>query len=481
MSETGSAQHGTRSTVSVLTLTSMVVGSMVGAGVFSLPQRVAGESGAGGSLVAWAVAGTGMLMLALVFQRLAVRKPELDAGIYSYAKAGFGEYTGFFAAAGYWASACTGNVTYWVLIMSTLGQWVPALGAGDTILSIGLSSAGLWLFFLLVRRGVREATAFNRIVTIAKVIPIIVFVLISILYFDLDAFISNWSAADDVGNLFSQIRGTLLITVFVFLGVEGASVYSRYARKREDVGRATILGFLSVLSIFASVTIVSYGILPRDEIAALQQPSMAGVLEAAIGPWASIFISVGLIVAVLGAYLAWTLMAAEVLFVAAKGKDMPRFLAQQSKTATPVNALLMSTCLAQFILILTYFSEDAFDFALNMTAVMVLIPFFLASLYAFQLRRRRETYENASVRTLRTDLIITGAASAYTAFLVLAAGLDLVIFSFIFYAPVTILFAMTRKEQGRRVFSRGEAAIFAGVIILALLAIAGLATGVIDI
>ena len=208
---------------------------------------------------------------------------------------------------------------------------------------------------------------------------------------------------------------------------------------------------------------------------------MAGVLEAAVGPWASIFISVGLIVAVLGAYLAWTLMAAEVLFVAAKGKDMPRFLAQQSKNATPVNALLMSTCLAQFILIITYVSEDAFDFALNMTAVMVLIPFFLASLYAFQLRRRRETYENASARTLRTDLIITGAASAYTAFLVLAAGLDLVIFSFIFYAPVTILFAMTRKEQGRRIFSRGEAGIFAGVVILALLAIAGLATGVIDI
>lgn len=481
MSETGSVSRSAKSTVSMLTLTSMVVGSMVGAGVFSLPQRFAQESGAAGALTAWAIAGAGMLMLAFVFQRLAVRKPELDAGIYAYAKAGFGEYTGFFAAAGYWASACTGNVVYWVLIMSTLGQWFPALGAGDTILAIGLSSAGLWLVFVLVRRGVQEAAAINKIVTIAKVIPIIAFVLLAIFYFDVDAFRSNWGGADYAGSLFEQVRGTLLITVFVFLGVEGASAYSRYARKREDVGRATVLGFLSVLSIFASVTIISYGILPMEEIAELRQPSMAGVLEAAVGPWGSIFISISLIVAVLGAYLAWTLMAAEVLFVSAKNGDMPRFLTKESDTAAPVNALLMSTGLVQTVLILTYFSEDAFDFALDMTAIMVLFPFFLSALYAFQLRWTKETYEKASTSTLRKDLVITAAAAFYTAFLLLAAGLSLVIISFLFYAPVTILFAMTRKEQGRAVFSRREAALFSGVVILAILALIGLATGMIAI
>jgi arginine:ornithine antiporter/lysine permease len=94
----------------------MVVGSMVGAGVFSLPRRFATETGVYGALIAWAIAGTGMLMLAFVFQTLAVRKPALDSGVYAYAKAGFGEYLGFFSAFGYWASACVGNVTYWVLI-----------------------------------------------------------------------------------------------------------------------------------------------------------------------------------------------------------------------------------------------------------------------------------------------------------------------------------------------------------------------------
>src|SRR3954452_1666881 len=161
--------------LSMMTMTMMVIGSMVGAGVFSLPRRFAQETGIAGALIAWLVAGAGMLMLAFVFQRLAVRKPELDAGVYAYAKAGFGEYLGFFSAFGYWASACVGNVTYWVLIMSTVGAIAPALGDGDTVLAVVLSSAGLWVFFFFIRRGVKEAAAINRVVTIAKLVPIIVF------------------------------------------------------------------------------------------------------------------------------------------------------------------------------------------------------------------------------------------------------------------------------------------------------------------
>ncbi|MBL0885980.1 basic amino acid/polyamine antiporter [Myceligenerans indicum] len=479
--ETEAPAGGAATRVTLLTLTAMVVGSMVGAGVFSLPSRFSQETGVAGALIAWAVAGTGMLMLAFVFQRLAIRKPELDAGVYAYAKAGFGEYTGFFSAAGYWASACVGNVTYWVLIMSTLGQWVPALGAGDTVLAIVLSTVGLWLFFLLVRRGVKEATAINRIVTVAKVIPIIVFVLLALFVFDPAAFAENWGGADYAGSLFSQVRGTMLVTVFVFLGVEGASVYSRHARRREDVGRATILGFVSVLAVFASVTIVSYGILPMSELAELHQPSMAGVLEAAVGEWGTVFVSVGLIVSVLGAYLAWTLMAAEVLYVAAKDRDMPRFLARLTDRDVPVNALLLSTSLSMVVLVLTYFSEDAFDFALDMTAVMTLIPFLLATLYALKLRVTGETYAGARAATLRGDLLVAVVATVYTAFLVFAAGLSLVLVSFLFYAPATILFRMTRREQGRRVFAPMELAMFVVVLAIAVVAVVGLAAGRISI
>src|SRR4051795_6414226 len=108
------------SKVTLPTLTAMVVGSMVGAGVFSLPARFGVATGVYGALAAWVVAGTGMLMLAFVFQTLAMRKPALDAGVFAYAKAGFGDYVGFNSAFGYWASACVGNVFYWVFIMTTI-------------------------------------------------------------------------------------------------------------------------------------------------------------------------------------------------------------------------------------------------------------------------------------------------------------------------------------------------------------------------
>jgi arginine:ornithine antiporter/lysine permease len=471
--KTAAAPAGAAAKLSVGTLTMVVVGSMVGAGVFSLPRRFGEHTGVVGALIAWAIAGAGMLMLALVFQRLAIRKPDLDAGVYAYAKAGFGEYIGFFSAFGYWASACVGNVTYWVLIMSTVGAVAPALGHGDTVLAVVLSSVGLWLFFLLIRRGVKEATTINRIVTVAKVVPIVLFIVLALVYLKPRVFVDNLTGGVHVGSLYHQVTGTMLATVFVFLGVEGASVYSRHAKRREDVGRATVLGFLSVLAIFASVTIVSYGILPLDEIAKLRQPSMAGVLEAAVGTWGKVFVSVGLIVSVLGAYLAWTLMASEVLFVAAKDDDMPRFLRRSNAADVPTAALLMTTLLSQVMLVITAFSEDAFNFALDLTSALTLIPFLLVALYAVRLA--------ATPDSRTSDWVVGLLAVVYTAFLLYSAGVRFILVSLIIYAPATVLFVMARRERHRRLFSPGELVILVVSIAGALAGIVALAAGWISI
>ncbi|MEV5608884.1 basic amino acid/polyamine antiporter [Streptomyces sp. NPDC052225] len=470
------AQSPPPAKLALFTLATMVVGSMVGAGVFSLPRRFAEETGVAGALIAWAIAGTGMLMLAFVFQSLAVRRPDLDAGVYAYAKAGFGEYLGFFSAFGYWASACVGNVTYWVLIMSTVGAIWPALGEGDTLLALVLSSAGLWAFFLMIKRGVKEAAAINKIVTVAKVVPILVFVLLALFYFKADVFAHNWGGADYAGSLFSQVRGTMLATVFVFLGVEGASVYSRHAKKRSDVGKATVLGFLSVFAVFASVVIVSYGIMPMEEIAELRQPSMAGVLEEAVGNWGEVFISVGLIVSVLGAYLAWTLMAAEVLFVAAKDDDMPRFLRSANRADVPVPALTLTTALSQLVLIVTAFSDDAFNFALDLTSALSLIPYLLAAGFAVKLGTRSDPLTEGG-RTSNREMTIAAVAVLYTAFMLVAAGLKFVLVSFILYAPATILFVMARREQGRRLFSPRELVILVVSVVGAVVGVVALAAG----
>jgi arginine:ornithine antiporter/lysine permease len=238
----------------------------------------------------------------------------------------------------------------------------------------------------MILRGVKEAAAINRIVTIAKLVPILVFVVVLAVALRADVFTANlWGDDPSFGGLFEQVRATMLVTVFVFLGVEGASVYSRYAQKRSDVGRATVLGFLSVLALFASVTLLSYGALPKGELEQLRQPSMMGVLESVVGTWGSVFIGLGLIVSVLGAYLAWTLMAAEVLFVAAKDDDMPRFLRRENAHGVPVAALVMTSVLITAVLAVTLFSDDAFTFTLKLCSSLSLIPYLLAAGYALQI------------------------------------------------------------------------------------------------
>ena len=466
----------------LMTLAAMVVGSMVGAGVFSLPRNFAQATGVYGALIAWAIAGSGMLMLAFVFQNLAVRKPDLDAGVYAYAKAGFGPYPGFFSAFGYWASACVGNVTYWVLIKSTLGAAVPAFGEGNTLIAVALSSVGVWAFHFLILRGVKQAAGINKIVTIAKIIPLLVFLAIAAFAFKADVFRGNlWGGTErGFGALFGQVKATMLITVFVFLGIEGATVYSRYAKRREDVGTATVLGFLGVLALFTLVTILSYGVLPKAELEELRQPSVAGVMQSIVGTWGLVFISAGVIVSVLGAYLAWTLMAAEVAYMAAKSDDMPAFLKRTNPKEVPAAALLMTTLLIQLVLLVTLFSDDAFTFTLKLCSALNLVPYVFAAGYALKLGITRETYENDPA-SRKKQTLIAFIATAYTVFMLFAAGIKFLLLSLIIYVPGTILFFMARREQGKRVFSPAEMVMFVVAVIGAILGVVALVQGWITI
>ncbi|MHA3023585.1 basic amino acid/polyamine antiporter [Mycobacterium sp. BMJ-28] len=468
--------------VSLPTLTAMVIGSMIGSGVFLLPRRFGVETGVLGALIAWAIAGAGMLMLAFVFQRLAMRKPDLDAGIFAYAKAGFGDYVGFNSAFGFWASACAGNTSYWVLIMTTTSALFPALGSGDTVLAVIASSIGVWLFCFLIMRGVKEAAVINRIATVAKIVPILTFIVIALIAFEADVFTGNFWGGDghySLASLFEQAKGTMLITVFVFLGIEGASVYSRFARKRADVGRATVIGFLSVLSVFMLVTLVSYGVLAQPELATIDQPSMASVLESIVGHWGSIFIRVGVILSVLGAYLAWTLMAAEILYIPAKTADMPKFLSRTNSNGAPVSALVMAAGLVQLLLIMLLFTSDALDFMLDLTAALSLIPYLLAAGYALKLTITRETYGDG--RSLVPDTVVAGLATIYTLFLVYAAGWDHLLLSCVLYAPAALLYIKARRERSLPVFRPAEAALFGIIVLGAVAGVFGLVSGSIQI
>jgi arginine:ornithine antiporter/lysine permease len=421
-----------------------------------------------------------MYMLARVFQALAERKPELDAGVFAYAKAGFGDYPGFLSAFGYWIGSCIGNVSYWVLIKSTLGAFFPIFGDGNTIVAIVVASIGIWLFHFMILKGVQQAAFINSVVTVAKIIPILVFLVILAIGFRMDLFRANFYGGGLEGNLFEQVRATMLVTVFVFLGIEGASVYSRYAKERTDVGKATILGFIVVTTLMVLVTMLPYAVLQRADVAGMRQPSMATVLEAVVGHWGAVFVSLGLIVSVLGAYLAWSLICAEVLFTAAKTKDMPAIFAKENANKVPANALWLTNIVVQLFVISTFFSRDAFALMLNLTSAMSLIPYLFVAAYGFILSNRGESYE-LRPEERRRDLIMAGIAVIYTIFMIYAGGLKFILLSAVLYAPGTALYIWARREQGKTVFTTSDWIIFIVAVIGAVIGIYGLATGMITI
>jgi arginine:ornithine antiporter/lysine permease len=462
-------------------LTAMVIGSMVGAGIFNLPGRFATATGPFGALIAWAIAGTGMYMLARVFQALAEKRPDIDNGVFAYAKAGFGDYVGFLSAFGYWIGSALGNTFYWVLITATLGRFFPEIfGDGTSASAIVVSLIGVWAFHFVILRGVEQATFINTVVTVAKIVPLIVAILAFIVFFKYAQFSENFFGGVNMPekSLIMQVRDTMLITVFVFIGIEGASVYSRFAQKRSDVGAATILGFVAVTGLMVAITLLPYAVAPRAAIAGVANPSLAGALELAVGHWGAVFISIGVLISVLGAFLAWSLICAEVMFAAAKSKDMPRLFSAQNANRVPANALWLTNIIVSLFILSTYWSTDAFNFMLDMTSVTTLLPYLLVAGYGVLLARSGVGYEKTPDERGR-DQIFSWVAVVYTLFMFVAAGLKYVLLVAVLYVPGTILYFWARREQKARMFTPVELVIFAVTVVAGLVGLAGLVTGVI--
>ncbi len=459
-------------------LVALVVGSMIGGGIFSLPQNMAASAGVGAVLIGWAITAVGMLTLAFVFQTLANRKPDLDGGVYAYAKAGFGDYMGFSSAWGYWISAWLGNVGYFVLLFSTLGYFFPIFGEGNTPAAIIGASVLLWAVHFLVLRGIKEAAFINLVTTVAKVVPLLLFALICLFAFKLDIFTADiWAVGTpELGSVMNQVRNMMLVTVWVFIGIEGASIFSSRAEKRSDVGKATVIGFVTVLLFLVLVNVLSLGIMTQPELAKLQNPSMAAVLEHVVGHWGAVLISVGLIISLLGALLSWVLLCAEIMFAAAKDHTMPEFLRRENAKQVPANALWLTNAMVQIFLVITLFSNSTYLSLIYLATSMILVPYLWSAAYAFLLAWRSETYEQALAER-KKDLIIGGIALLYAVWLLYAGGVKYLLLSALLYAPGAILFAKAKREVGQPVFTNVEKLIFAAVVIGALMAAFGLYDG----
>lgn len=480
-----------KNSVTMWTLVSLIIGSCVGAGIFSLPQNIASVSGPGAMLIGWAIAGVGMLSVAFVFETLAHRKPHLDSGVYSYVRAGLGDFIGFAAGWGYWLGSVIAQVGYATLFFNTIGHYVPFFNADNRLISAISVSLLTWIIFAILARGVKEAALLNVVSTIAKLVPILSFVvLVAFVGFSWDKFTFNFWQHDSGASVFEQVQGIMLFTVWVFIGVEGASVYSKQARKRTDVGRATIIGFLSVLVLLVSVSTLSFGVMSQAELAALPDNSMASVLEAVVGHWGGLFISIGLCLSVLGAYVSWQMLCAEPITMMAIDGLIPRRIGTINTAGSPWVAQLISTAVIQLFVLVFFLNETSYTVMVQLATIMYLLPYIFSSIYLLMLTTRGQGLSHphagvkfdlsgpdVSARDNRKHLVIAAIAFVYSLWLIYAADPVYVLFGALAVLPGMVPYVATRIAKKERIFNTFEWCIAVLIVIGAACAMWGLSTG----
>jgi arginine:ornithine antiporter/lysine permease len=466
-------------------LTALVVGSMIGSGIFALPSQMAASASPGPLLIGWGITGVGMLMLAFVFQTLVTRKPDVDGGVYGYARAGFGNYVGFTSAWGYWVSAWVGNVGYLVLLASTLGYWWPSFEGGNTFRAILVASVVLWIVQILTLRGVHSAALVNTLVTIAKIVPIVTFIAIAAVGFKAGIFTADvWGHSTTIdgatlGSTLDQVKNMMLVTVWVFIGVEGAAVYSQRAAKRSEVGRATVMGFVGVLVLLLAVNLLSYGLMAQARIAGLEDPSMAGLMKDQVGSWGAGFISIGLLVSLLGALISWVLLSVEILRLPAREHVLPKVLAHENIHGAPNVALWLTNVCVQAMLVWTLFNSSTYTDLIYLATSLILLPYLWSAAYQVLLAVRGETYEHVPGRT--RDLLIGLVALGYAVWLVYAGGWEYVLVAGLFYLAGTVFYVWARKESREVVFTAIEKVLVGVVVALSVAAVIGFVQGFVTI
>ena len=474
-------------TVSVWTLVSLIIGSTIGSGIFALPQNIGSVASPGAMLTGWAIAGVGMLSIAFVFQILAVRKPHLDSGVYSYVRAGLGDFIGFTSGMGYWLGSVMAQVGYATLFFNTLGYYFPAF-SNRWVLALSVSAMS-WLIFYGLTRGLRQAAVMNAVTTVAKLLPILAFiVLVAFLGFSWDRFTMDfWGSHIPFTD---QLKGIMLYTVWVFIGIEGASVYSKQARVRSDVGKATIIGFLSVLGLLVAVSTLSYGVLSQEELAALPDNSMGAVLEQVVGPWGGALISIGLCLSVLGAYVSWQMLCAEPIVLMALDGLLPRSMGSHNSNGSPVRAQLLSTLAIQFFVVVFFLSSASYNAMVQLATIMYLLPYIFSSIYLVLLTIRGKglTHPHAgtrfddsgpevSRRDNRRHLIVGLIGSVYSLWLIYAADPVYVLLGALAVVPGLVPYIWTRRKHGDTLFNAFEKVVVAVVLVAVVIAVVGLVNG----
>lgn len=481
----------------LLALIAIVVGSMLGGGVFSLPQNTAESSAVGPVIIAWLIAGVGVYFIANTFRVLSDIRPDLQAGVYMYAQEGFGKFIGFNVAWGYWLMTALGNVAFAVILMDAFDDFFPGVFTnGNNLNSIVCGSVLIWGYNFLVLGGTKSSGFINTIGTIAKLIPLILFVIILGVMIDYSQLFHNFwgdspAIAQVVNNklettpspIESQIFAPLTVALWSFIGVEGAVVLSGRAKNTKDVGKATLLGFVIALVIYMLLSVLPFGAMTQAELTQVANPSTAGVLAKVVGDaWGNWLMSVGLIISVLAGWLAWTMLCAEIPMTAGENGAFPKAFAKRNKNDSASVSLWVSSFIMQAAMLLVYFSNNAWETMYNICALMVVPAYFTTTLFMVKLCVKKEFFKYT--KKGYTSALIGGILGALFCGLILyASNIVYVLLIPILMTVGLPLFVWTRKEKhdGQPIFEKIEYLYLGILIAIDALIVILFATGVVNL
>lgn len=471
--------------IGLIGLIGMVISSCIGSGVFAITGQLAGVASPGAVLIAWLIVGVGFLALAFSLNNLTEKRSDLH-GIFSYADAGWGPLAGFISGWGYWLSAWLGNVAFATMMMSTIGYFYPAFLPGNTIPCIIIASVVMWALTYLVIRGVESAAFLNAIVMVCKVAAIAVTLIFGIFLFNAGIFTADfWGNvynnavaageygpdAAPLGGVGTQIFNCMIIMMWCFVGIEGASVVSSRAARKTDVGKATLIGFICLMLIYVGASVLPYGYMSYTEVAALDYPALVYVFSSMAPGWGGPFISIAIIISILGSWLSFTILPAETTSEMADYKLLPASWGKLNSHNAPSMSLLIVGACTQAFLIVLLFSADAYDFAFSMCTVAIVITWAFAAAYQAKWGVQNKNMVQAAIGFVAVAFQVIG---------VLFNGWSFLLLTCVGYIPGFFIYVKARKDYGNAI-TMGEKVCMGVVSALGVLSLVLLAMGVISI
>ncbi len=427
-------------------LTALVFGLMVGVGIYNLPQNMASVAAPGAVFLAWIVTSLGILPLVFAFKWLSVHYPRYNAGLYQYAQAGFGNYAGFNIAWGYWLCTAFSNVAYAVMLNDSCGAFFPGLlrHGWETVV---FGSVLIWVMYFIVSEGIKTAKIINTLLAVVKILMLIFIITVFILFFKLHLFEADiWGNLSDIGSIGNQVKNTMMITLFCFFGVEGAVMMSARAKNTKDVGRAGIAGFFISLILYVAVTLLCFGLLSRARLADLPDPSIAYILRDSVGEWAYWFVISAVIVSLLGGWVAWTLVVAQVPYEASVVGILPKIFRRLNRHNMPAFGLFASSLVMELFLLMVVMADNVYLAALHITGLMIIPCYFFTGLF---LLKKADTWQ------IRLLAIVTTLFCLWMAY---AGGLKGMLMTSVFYILGIGFYIKARRENApdSPLFTRNE-------------------------